>query len=160
MKRNSCPTCGKLFVEPYGFAKATILVVGEYPGYNDTKEGIPFSGDSGNVIKTEFAKAGINVNECRFMNMWQHVPDDNCPLDAHMKTLLQEAKGKKYILFMGTMVSQEIFHKAVNDVAGIELTSPLFPKARLMVAPHPATILKGTIGELRLAIQKFKEILE
>lgn len=152
---NKCK-CGLRIIEPIGNIKSRILIVGEYPNFLCFKTWKPFSQDAGEVLKSELARIGIALSDCRLTNMWRHAPSETCPLDLHMKDVLKEGKERRYILFMGNLVAQELFGGSALSLSGLRLSHELFPKSRIMVLQHPATILgKGaTIGEFRLALQK------
>lgn len=52
-----------------GIAGAKYLLLGEAPGANEDREGIPFIGLAGKRLNTLIALAGIDINECYLTNV-------------------------------------------------------------------------------------------
>lgn len=82
-----CPKCGKLLISPFGHPDAKLLLVGDFPGYRETIERIPFTfrkpkpgyrleaPRSGDVLKDELNRVGISLNDVLLTNLWQHQQD-------------------------------------------------------------------------------------
>ena len=64
-------------VKPSGPSQAKILVVGEAPGAEEQKMGMPFVGSSGQELRRMLSQAGINPNEVRFTNVFDERPENN-----------------------------------------------------------------------------------
>lgn len=63
---------------PYsGPDKYDLLVVGEAPGELEEKQGVPFVGPSGKLLKRYLARAGMNPNLIRFANLCKYRPTKN-----------------------------------------------------------------------------------
>ncbi len=154
---NSCPVCGENLIEPIGRENSNILLVGEYPSKDDYIRRIPFSGDTGKLLEYELMRAGLDINQCRMTNLWQHYMNKNegC-LEYGVRSLTLEMAGRKCLL-MGSELSMLFFNEKVTDLAGLEVKSPLFPKSVkfVMVMQNPAYALRSTIGEVRLNLTKF-----
>ena len=56
MTREQCEDCGKLLVEPGGPKNAEVLLLAEFPGYYEIKEGKPWVGPAGDIIKNELRR--------------------------------------------------------------------------------------------------------
>lgn len=54
--------------------QATILIVGEAPGEQEMKVGIPFVGDSGRVLNSWLYEAGLKRNQCYVTNVLDRIP--------------------------------------------------------------------------------------
>ena len=158
--RTPCKYCGKLIIPAFG-QPSKILIAGEFAGSKEILKGVPFCGDTGDVLKQEAARAGFNVMSCRLTNLWCHAKDEeNCDLDFHIKTFMQEAKDKKFILLMGSDLTQAFCGgKSVMDLTSMEVKSEFFPKARVFVSVNPAYLFHRPAGELRLAFKKFAEVI-
>lgn len=156
--RETCPKCGKDLVLAAGNPKSKILLVGEYPGSAEIMQGVPFVGESGKILAAELMRVGIQLAQCRATNLWQHVKNE-CDLDWHKNQMTREFKGRQWVLLMGSEVSKVLFDKGVMELSGIEMKHKLFPHVRMMVSPNPAQLLHGSVGEFRLALQRFREMM-
>ena len=67
----------KLIVPAYGPQPAAVLVVGERPGYYESRAGIPFVGPSGVDLERYLARAGISLERCRRTNVCRDYIDGN-----------------------------------------------------------------------------------
>lgn len=157
--RNKCPECGMLLVEPIGNPKATILIAGEFPGWEEQRDGRPFVGRSGQVLQTELTLAGVDINSCRLTNLWLHEKPGKkterpCDLNYHLKRLVEEMQGRQHMLIMGSDICKALTTWGVMDVSGLWIVTGY---GKVMVAPNPASSFHGTIGELRLALKRFAE---
>jgi len=82
--RQGCSACGldkdclSPRMEPYGEGKLRIAIVGEAPGEEEDKQGIPLRGSTGKLLKGEFVKEGVKLDEdCIILNVAQCRPPDN-----------------------------------------------------------------------------------
>lgn len=153
---NNCPHCNSYLVLPYK-GKNDILLAGDFPSDEDMKRGVPFSGDSGEVLRYELSMVGIDMWQCSLTNLWLHYQNKNpdC-FEMGLKVLTLEMAGRK-VLLMGKELCNFFVGGSVTDYAGLEVKSPLFPNSVqfVMIAPNPGICLHTTLGEFRLAIQKF-----
>jgi uracil-DNA glycosylase family 4 len=160
---SNCPICGVGLIEPAGRETSDILLVGEYPGREDYVRGVPFGGDIGKLLSYELMRAGLDINQCRLTYLWQHPmnKDESC-LNFMIRSLTLEMAGRK-VLMMGSEMSMLFLNEKVTDLAGLVVTSALFPKSTkfVMFSQGAGYALHSTIGEVRLAISKFcKKIKE
>jgi hypothetical protein len=74
-----------------------------------------------------------------------------------MEEQLSEKIGQvKAVLLMGVGPLQVFIKDAkVMEYSGLQIHSDLVSCKLIMVSPNPAIILHGTIGEFRLALDKF-----
>jgi uracil-DNA glycosylase family 4 len=83
--RTRCTHCGKLLIDPMGNPKSSILLVGDYPGYHETIQGLPFAFRqylpphkqknqtlSGDILRDELTRVGIMLNQVLVTNLWKH----------------------------------------------------------------------------------------
>src|SRR4051794_13327530 len=57
-----------------GPATARLMFIGEAPGFNEDKDGIPFIGPAGRLFDQALAQAGINRGEVYVTNVVKHRP--------------------------------------------------------------------------------------
>lgn len=129
---------------------AEVLVIGEAPGRNEDAKGRPFIGDSGKLLKTELAKAGLE--SVRFTNVVRCRPPDNRPpapdeIKACRKYLDAEiaACGARYVVTLGNSASKAVAkqtkitqaHGQLVDGSKVKLSGKT-----IMPAYHPAYALR------------------
>jgi len=155
-----CPKCKRLIVPAYG-PEGGILLVGEFPGDEEMRHGIPFVGVTGNILRTELEGVGISIDACRLTNLWLHpmttdMYDQPGHFEWHLAQLLQELGAAKHILLMGSELAKIFLKMRITEVCGLMMDSPYLPgDKKAMFCKHPAAAIHGTIGEIRLALQKF-----
>ncbi len=157
-----CQYCGYYLLEPVGPVRSDILLVGTAPDWKDIKNGVPFSGDAGNVIKEELQRAAIIPGRCRMTNLWLHAKNPkDCEIDFHVTSLFKELSGKKFVLIMGTDVLNLFLpNDTISDWTGLEIKSIDLPKGAQAIAMYnPSTALSDTLGETRFAIENFAELV-
>jgi len=160
MNETSCPHCGATLLHPSGSAKAEILIIGEFPGKDEIDVGKPFVGATGRVLRTEMAIAGIDMIMCRVTNLWLHERNKN--EDCYyfgFTNALEEAKGRRAILLVGSDAVKAFCDLPVSSVCGLEVESPLLSAELIMAVLNPAVVFHLGIGEIRLALKKFNDAL-
>lgn len=60
-----------------GPSHSAVAIVGEAPGYQEDKEGRPFVGPSGKLLREALAKAGLDADECYITNVVKVRPPNN-----------------------------------------------------------------------------------
>ena len=166
----TCSVCGQRLVQDVGKPDAPILLVSEFPGVEEIKQGVAFCGKAGKVLVSETTVAHIPLHKCLITNLWLHYPPDLVTSKAGMRRLcyapmlaelVRKMVGRRAILLMGSELSREFLGSSIMQYAGLKVTSTFLPKDILvMCAPNPASVFKGTIGELRLSLAKFGKELE
>ena len=164
----TCKHCKDTLIKPIGNKKSPVLLVGEFPGWKELKYKTPFIGQTGDILKKELFNHGVDWKSCRITNLWLHAkrPASKDCLEYHYQLLLKECIGKKAILLMGSDTAKRVIGKNIMSVTGmrieiINLSAPL-----IVASVNPAQVTHGTLGEFRLAIQRFtdgikeKEILK
>lgn len=104
-------------VDGYGNPNASIMIVGEAPGYREQRLSIPFIGKSGTFLKYALSEANYNLRDIYFTNVVKCRPPENrVPLEfevsrckSHLFTELLTIK-PKYIICLG-VVSATVFNK-------------------------------------------------
>ena len=160
-----CPSCGERICPPYGKSK-DILVIGEFPGRLEMSIGVPFATSSmfitaGRVFRKELEKRSISLSDFRVVNLWLHEPtnSEEC-YNAGYNNVLDEAKGKKAILLVGSDAVETFTSYKVSDVNGLQVDSPVLSAPVIYAMVNPALALHRANGEVKFAIQKFVDRLE
>lgn len=161
-----CPACGELAVSSMGVSDKLLIVL-EKPTERDEEMGLPLSINkqyitAGQVFRTEFTLAGLNVAEFRVTNYWLHAPngEDDC-LKAAFENVIEEAKGKQAVLLVG----EEVVAKFTNgmtaaDTNGLQIDSPFLFNPIIYSLINPTGIFSGGVGELQFGIREFAERLK
>ena len=166
----SCPACGsKQLVLATGNRQSKILIVGEYPGEEELKQGIPMVGPMGRVLRQELAYLNFDLKSARRTNLWRHPPhtistfskdimktvktiDGMIGQDATWKQLnsaclrdgmeevIKEAKNKQAILLLGDEVVRTFVGRAVTKIAGLNVKSNYFSALVIVCCPNPAIV--------------------
>lgn len=158
----TCPICNNnQCVPPSGPSKSPILIVAEFPGDEEIKKGKPMVGRMGTILKMELGKLGVDINRIRLCNLWQHAVNDNPECyQQGMKVVMQEAKGKKAILLLGSDAVKCFTGENVSNVCGLNLHSDYLSAPIIIACVNPASAFHGAIGEMRLALKKFSQNIE
>lgn len=131
------------------------------------RTGIPFSsGDkysitAGHILRKELQNCTLEFSMFTVMNLWMHEPNNNegC-WQAGYNLVLDEAKGKKAILLVGSDVVETFTNYKVSDVSGLEVDSSILSAPLIMASVNPALAQHRGVGEVRFAITKWAEALE
>lgn len=163
MTEHYCPACSEIGVPPRGNKESSILIIGEFPGESEMESGKPFSGPAGGVLRTELSRIGLDAPLIRIMNLWLHPPtkNENCFKAGH-DLVLEEAKGRKAILMVGSEVVNTFTQYKVSEICGLKLDKADHPfSAKVVMAiVNPAIIFHGGIGEVRFGIESFGKALK
>lgn len=154
-----CPKCGTPLVEPAGPKGAIALLVGDSPGVVEKVQGKPFVGKTGEILRIELQRVGLSLDEFRLTNLWGHDP---MPAEEsyHLRALIKEANRHKLVLLMGSDVVRKMTGLNVSEVSGMSVRSRYIGRGtKLMASFNPAIVFKegSTVGELRLAIERFAQ---
>lgn len=163
----TCPVCHATTCPPMGHSD--LLIVGEFPSHNEISQGRPFALSdnpkrylsAGNVFRKELNLHGLDFNAFRIINLWQHEPNKNeeC-FKIGYDAVLDEAKGKKAILLVGSEVVETFTEYKVSDVSGLQVESAVLSCPIIYAMVNPALALHRSVGEVRLSITKFVNRLQ
>ena len=131
-----CPKCGKILITPFGNPQSPYLLVGDFPGYQETKQSVPFTfrqkqneTRSGDILRDELNRVGVALNSCLLTNLWQHAKDEKgCDLALHVDQLTSLFPQRTHILLMGSDVTQALLGVKFNIVSGLQVEVPGFSK--------------------------------
>lgn len=167
MSRIKCKECGDLLVDAVGNINSPILIIGDYPDFEDIRQGRCLSGDSKNILRDELVRVGIQLSSVRYTNVWQHgrknektPKKEGCIFSTHVDKAFKEIQGKKYVLVMGSDASQALFGLNAMDICALRMKHDLFPKVIFYVAPNPASLYGSGVGEFRLSLSRFAQEME
>ena len=161
-----CPKCGKLLIPPFGNPQSSILLVGDFPGYQESIQGVPIAfrrkvteTRSGDILKDELNRVGIALQTTLITNLWRHQKDEKgCDLSLHVDALASLFADRTHVLLMGSDVTQAFLGVKFNVVSGLQVKVKGFPKVHFWASPNPSLLLGGQpIGELRLAFSRFAQ---
>lgn len=164
MRNQSCPICGSECCSARG--NSNILIIGEFPSFEEIKQNRPFASSdrfitAGTVFRKELQRVGLDFSQFTVMNLWKHIPNkrEDCWQDGY-NAVLDEAKGKDAILLVGSEVVEAFTKYKVSDVSGLEVDSPILSAPIIFAMPNPALALHRSVGEVRLAIEKWNLVLQ
>jgi len=170
---NKCTNCGlhkgrNKFVFGSGSPNADIMVVGEGPGAEEDKQGLPFVGRAG-MLLTDILKAInyerddvyiANIVKCR-------PPDNRTPSPDEMETCLPYLKKQieliqpKLILCLGLTAAKGLLNKkeSLTSMRGKVFE---FEEAKVMITYHPAALLRNPNWKRPCweDLQKFKQLYD
>lgn len=167
-----CPVCGLDLVRVWGKPRSKILLVGEAPGTLELAERVPFVGNTGQVLKDELHKLGLDFNALRATNLWMHpIPKGKGTAEQKAKCfefmmgqLMEQLATVQAVLFMGAELSPLFFGHPVSKISGAKMTSKLLPRGVkvAMACFNPAIVLKegGVVGDLRFALEQFAHAVQ
>lgn len=151
-----------------GNPHASIMFVGEAPGLNEDKQGVPFVGAAGKVLTKLLESVGLSRDEIYIANVVKCRPPDNRnPQTDEIETckpfLLQQIQiiKPKLVCSLGNFAMQTLLGKkiGITKVRGQVFQLPEFILFPLL---HPAAALHqgNLMAPLKEDFQKLKTILD
>lgn len=133
-----------------GPAKASLVVVGEAPGENEVKEGIPFVGKSGQLLDRVLDYHGYKREEVYFTNACLCRPPDNATptakaIKACRTRLVEEVRlhSPSNVLAVGATAAKSVRNTA-DGINVLRSEPPAWSEeldARVICTFHPAAVL-------------------
>src|SRR3990167_5211490 len=164
-----CPSCAGRAVRASGNSSSKVLLIGEFPGSIELDTGRPFTGPAGGVLRKELSKIGVDLLQFRVTNLYIHEPikatkkepdkGKNC-FQAGLDACLEEAKGKKAILLVGSESVEFFTGYKVSDVNGLQVESPMLSAPIIYATVNPAIVFHKSLGELRFALTNFVQHIQ
>ena len=116
---------------------------------------------AGFVMRKELARVGLDLTQFRVSSLWIHEPTKNeeC-FKVSYDAVLEEAKGKKFILLVGAEVVETFTGYKVSDVSGLQVDSPVLSAPIIYAMVSSSMALARSVGEVRLSIEKVAKRLE
>jgi DNA polymerase I len=171
VRNANCKLCGlhsgarTVCVDGDGPRDADILVVGQNPGGQEDRQGKPFIGPSGKILKAQIAKAGLGELRVRYTNIVRCLTPDNreptakeikaCKpyLDAEIKLI-----DPKYIVPLGAPATKAVAKAKVSTAHGqmIEkddrIICPTYYPAATFRDPSKLQVIQQDFARLRRQI--------
>lgn len=151
--RNYLPT----MKESYGDGDSDILVVAYSPNVLDHQNKAMFLKPDDNILRTELSNVSYSLMYAEQTFLWPHEPCDNEKhLNERLAVLMHKMKNKKAVLMIGAKLAQIFTGHSITNINGLEMPSILTPKdVSVTYIYDPSMAANKSIGEFRLAIQKF-----
>lgn len=124
--RHSCISCGLYKsaisprMKPYGKFEKKIMVIGEAPGEEEDKKGLPWQGQTGRALQQKYKEFGIDLfKDCICLNAVNcHPINNNTPSEFEIAccrqkilNVVKQYKPKIIILHGGSAISSLILYK-------------------------------------------------
>jgi uracil-DNA glycosylase family protein len=159
---STCQACdlwkrGTQTVFGQGSSNARLVLVGEQPGDQEDRQGLPFVGPAGRELANALATAGFDPREAYLTNAVKHFKwEPRGKRRIHKKPRMSEVLACKpwllleiellkpdAIICLGTTAAQSVFGRSIKigEVRGKPLESSLAPL--VMVTTHPSSILRA-----------------
>ena len=153
-----------------GPAHAKMMIVGEIPGDQEDREGVPFVGPAGKLLDKALAAAGIARSAVYLTNVvkhfkWQRV--GKSPRRIHQKPSAMEIAAcrpwlnaeidrvrPRVLVCLGSTAAQALLGRAfrVTEQRGVPVESDLAP---LVIATvHPASVLRAPDSAARRSAER------
>jgi DNA polymerase len=151
---NQCTSCSlnegrNKFVFGSGNPQADVMVVGEGPGAEEDKQGLPFVGKAGNLLTDILKAINFSREEVYIANIVKCRPPGNrTPLPDEMATCLPylrkqyEIINPKLILCLGLTAAKGLLNKK-DSLTSMRGKVFEFENAKVMVTYHPAALLRN-----------------
>lgn len=146
-----------------GVPRARVILIGEQPGDQEDKQGLPFVGPAGHLLDRALKSAGIERNDVYITNVVKHFKwVAKGKLRLHKKPNAKEISAclpwleaeidlvrPEVLVALGSTAAQSLFgpKTLVTRDRGLFLPSPLAPRATLTV--HPSSVLRARSDEER-----------
>ncbi len=153
-KARACRACGlaatrKSVVFGMGPAQPIVLVVGEGPGAEEDRQGLPFVGASGQLLDKMLAAVGLsrsencyiaNIVKCRPPQNREPAPDEKAACIGYLEAQIEVLK-PKIILCAGRTAAQSLLKSSegINRLRGRELSYEGIP---VVATYHPSALLR------------------
>lgn len=142
-------------VIPRGNIEASLVVVGDVPTVDDLKQGISFSGITGELLADIIKQSGFELEDTLLINVAPFRKYGNSQLsttellefrNSHVLPILNKAP-RKTIICLGNAalftlgVADKL--QGVNALRGKRLKSPLVPEATIYASIHPYFVVQN-----------------
>jgi len=168
----NCILAGEKEVNFEGSLEAEIIFIGESPGYEELRDGAPFIGRSGRLLKKNINDHNIPMNLCFFANSARCMIQKDNLTTKEVKSILTSCKPKldaiishiqpKVIVVLGAIALQQILRmKGIKKARGNFYWSEEY-KCWILPNWHPAYILRNVHeeGNFTRVFVTLKEFIE
>lgn len=159
-----CKICSNPLIESVGPPKSKLGILGDKPQPEDrntwkvwTDISSVYRGPNvGRILRAELAQAGLFFGDFIVTNVWMHDPvEDEREYNWHLQQAIRVLRKCELILAMGSIPSQALIGENAGNVSGLWVKSNLFTDKKIMISPSPTILLRGSVGEFRLALSRF-----
>lgn len=137
-------------VHEKGNVLANLVIIGEAPGFNETRVGIPFIGNAGKLLDEIMNTVGLSLEDVLFTNVITKLPkgkitnkliDDGIP---RLKKVLQRVKPSVIICLGGTaaIAIRKMMNKLPSRISTIQGTVENVDNVNILYLHHPSFALK------------------
>jgi len=145
-----CPLQYQKIVPPAGPLNANILLIGEAPGENEERDGVPFVGGAGRILNGLLRTANIDRGTCRIDNVLQCRPPNNSMKTNEARQALEHCIPRflsrlhqvhpMVTVPMGNTALNALgFYYPISKARGAVMRSP---HGRIIPTWHPAYIMR------------------
>ncbi len=160
--------CRNPKIKPYGKGKKGILIVGEAPGSNEDKVGVPFVGDAGKYLGEALNKSRIDMDkDCRRTNVLGCRPPENKFLTDkvpfcydRLDSQINLIKPNLIMTFGAKATSRILEAEAVSDSI-LDIQGDVFPSRKyncwVSVNLHPSFVMRDKKMYNKLFVDSIKK---
>jgi len=147
--------CGKTAFDQLGNPSSKFGLLIDAPLFEDMKNFRLLGGAVGEALGQELAKEGIDLNSLYVQSMHLHLPSKECEPEDN---LAGRIKGHTAVLVMGNHAYMNLTGRKAGDNYGMMLKFAQI-KPTLIAAPPVGMLVTGSLGEYRLAIKAFSNLM-
>jgi DNA polymerase len=151
---------GRRLVPGHGPLDAPLVVVGEAPGEEEARQGVPFVGPSGQMLQWLFTRAGLPWEMCYIMNTLPWRPPGNrapYPYEVHASWLRVSAEiaviDPVVVIAAGAVAWKGVTALELGKFADARFHWHDLEGRRLLAVPHPSAILRERDDQARFAME-------
>lgn len=175
MRNPKCRDCGlwqsskTVCVWGDGPADASVVIIGEAPGENESKTGKPFTGRSGVLLRAELKRAGIedvyitNVVKCRPPHNREPTREEIAACRKYLDAEIKAVQPKAIVAAGGTASKVTLKDAKITTIHGKVIEAPaILPSAFGYPIFHPAYVLRdpGKLNAFRADLERLSRLLE
>ena len=149
-----------------GNREADIMMIGEGPGADEDRQGIPFVGKAGQLMNKAFEGVGIDRNEIYIANIVKCRPPQNRVPEKDEAMACLDYLRKQVLLVIVLLGSTALKNILGNEYGITSSRGKWIEKKEILYMPtwHPAALLRDENKkiefwkDLKLVIEKYKQI--
>ena len=151
-----------------GNPNAQLMIIGEAPGADEDREGVPFIGRSGQLLNDALAAAGLTEEQFYIANTVKCRPPENrnpvrAEMDSCLPFLIDQMQQRSVFILLGKVAAEYLLQRPVKITKENGHMEQLIDGKVAVIAYHPAYVLRNRLPEIKnsffKAIQDAKEIV-
>lgn len=152
-----------------GPTDASVVIIGEAPGENEAKTGKPFTGRSGQLLRSELERAGVrdpyitNLVKCRPPDNREPTKEEIAACRKYLEAELAQIKPDFVVAAGGTASKIVLKDAKITTINGKVIENvPMSPGSRGYPIYHPAYVLRdpGKINAFRADLERLARLLD